>query len=60
MVSGFMDALQWDERVQEERGDGMIKTIVTFIIGAWLGASLLFIIWFLVAGRDNDEEMFTE
>lgn len=57
MVSGFMDALQWDERVQEERGDGMINTIITFAIGVFFGATLLAVISVLVAGRDYDENV---
>ena len=57
MVSGFMDALQGDERVQEERGDGMINTIITFAIGVFFGATLLAVISVLVAGRDYDENV---
>ena len=52
-----MDALQWDERVQEERGDGMINTIITFAIGVFFGATLLAVISVLVAGRDYDENV---
>ena len=57
MVSGFMDALQGDERVQEERGDEMINTIITFAIGVFFGATLLAVISVLVAGRDYDEDV---
>lgn len=57
MVSSFVDALQRDGRVQEERGDGMINTIVTFVIGVFFGIVLLAVISCLIAGRDYDENM---
>lgn len=51
---------QGDGRVQEERGGGMIDTIIAFILGAWFGGCFGLVFAALIRENDDDEEMFTE
>lgn len=55
MVSSFMDALQGDGRVQEERGDGMIDVFIPLLAGVLIGANVGFVIAELFGGNHDED-----